>query len=75
MREWRKTHRPSPEQQYRGRARAYLNVYVRRGKVVRRPCLVCGAEQAEGHHHNGYADPLDVTWLCKAHHREAHRST
>ena len=73
MREWRLTHPPSEAEKAKGRSRSYLNVYVRRGKVKRLPCEVCGREPAEGHHHNGYDRPLDVLWLCRVHHRARHR--
>jgi hypothetical protein len=36
------------------------------------PCSVCGAEPTEAHHQD-YAKPLDVQWLCKSHHHEADR--
>ena len=45
---------------------------VRDGKLKRHPCLVCGHEKVEGHHPD-YSRPLDVVWLCNAHHREAHK--
>lgn len=44
---------------------------VRAGKLVRKPCEVCGAEQVEAHHPD-YAKPLDVRWLCFKHHRAEH---
>ncbi len=73
MREYRKTHKPSEEQRRKGIARSYLNVYLRRGKVVKLPCQVCGrTEHVEGHHHDGYDKPLVVTWLCRPHHRQVH---
>jgi len=35
------------------------------------PCEVCGALDVEMHHDN-YAKPLAVRWLCKRHHRALH---
>lgn len=54
-------------------ARDRVTKAVRNGRLVRGPCSVCGAYPTHGHHHNGYADPLDVIWLCPVHHSEAHR--
>ena len=71
MREWRKTHPLKGEARLRMNARAYLHVYVKRGKVARLPCEVCGRSPAEGHHAD-YSRPLDVRWLCREHHRAAH---
>jgi len=45
---------------------------IKTGKLQRRPCEVCGAERAHAHH-DDYSKPLDVNWLCAAHHRERHR--
>lgn len=53
-------------------ARSYLNVYVKRGKIQRGPCVVCGLLKVEAHHYNGYDHPLDVVWLCPQHHRAVH---
>lgn len=44
---------------------------IKSGKVIRQPCFVCGYEKVEGHHPN-YDAPLDVVWLCRMHHRQAH---
>jgi len=70
MREWRKTHPLTPEQRRRSNARAYANVYLRRGRLKRRPCEVCG-RRAEMHHED-YSRPLDVRWRCRRHHLEQH---
>jgi hypothetical protein len=43
---------------------------VRDGKLTPQPCEVCG-EEAQAHHED-YAKPLDVRWLCFVHHREHH---
>ena len=45
---------------------------IRRGLIKREGCEVCGAEPADGHH-SDYARPMDVTWLCRLHHRREHR--
>lgn len=50
-----------------------LHVALSKGDVGREPCLFCGSEQAEAHHHD-YAQPLSVTWLCKRHHALIHRA-
>jgi len=44
---------------------------IRDGRLVRQPCRVCGDPKAQAHHHD-YSKPLDVEWLCRKHHLEAH---
>lgn len=44
---------------------------VRDGRLVRKPCEICGNDDVEGHHED-YMRPLDVRWLCKQHHEEVH---
>jgi hypothetical protein len=44
---------------------------IRRGTLTRGPCETCGSEKVEGHH-DDYLKPLDVRWLCKKHHMDAH---
>jgi hypothetical protein len=43
-------------------------------KLPSLPCEVCGETQADKHH-DDYSKPLDVRYLCKAHHGELHRKT
>ena len=70
MREWRKTHPLTAEQKARGIARAYANVYLRRGKIERQGCEVCGGSAEM--HHDDYSKPLEVRWLCRVHHLAHH---
>lgn len=51
-------------------AQIALGNAVRRGEVIPLPCLLCG-EKAEAHHTH-YDAPLEVVWLCPAHHKQAH---
>lgn len=45
---------------------------IRCGNLVRKPCEVCGSEKSVGHH-DDYAKPLDVRWLCDYHHNQWHK--
>lgn len=73
MRETRQTYVEfSPEQQRRAIARSHANMAQRRGALVPKPCEVCGSEHVEKHH-DDYARPLVVRWLCRAHHRALHK--
>src|SRR4051812_26186703 len=40
---------------------------VRTGAITKEPCEVCGEIRAHGHH-DDYTKPLEVRWLCAAHH-------
>lgn len=44
------------------------------GRLTKEPCLVCGSDGVQAHHHNGYAPEheLDVIWVCSRHHADAH---
>ena len=50
-----------------------LRCAVRRGKVTKWPCQICGNEKSHGHH-SSYDEFMwfAVTWLCAKHHKEAH---
>ena len=54
----------------RRRAQAKLRRAVLTGRIQPLPCLECGAK-AEAHHPD-YSRPLDVVWLCPAHHKQTH---
>ena len=72
MREWRNTHSLNPEQRLKDNARSYAGVYLRRGKLDRKPCVICGSVNTQMHHED-YSKPLDVVWLCRECHMELHR--
>jgi SOS response associated peptidase (SRAP) len=51
--------------------RRKLENAIRAGKVKRQPCFSCGKMMVEAHHWD-YSKPLDVFWLCRLHHVDAH---
>ena len=65
--EWRKA---NPEKYM---AHTAVGNALRDGRLVRGVCAVCGDPKVHGHHHD-YSKPLDVTWLCPAHHSQLHKS-
>lgn len=71
MREWRKTHPMTPEQRKKHIAGAYAREYLKRGKIKREGCQVCGARAQM--HHPDYNRPTFVVWLCRKHHLKEHK--
>jgi RNA polymerase subunit RPABC4/transcription elongation factor Spt4 len=67
MRKWRETHFLSEESQKKANCRTYANTYLRRGRLVRQVCEICGNVKVEMHHED-YTQPLKVRWFCKKHH-------
>lgn len=61
---WQKKH---PE-----RFSVHQQVYraVKAGKLVRKPCHLCGEIKVEAHHFD-YSKPLEVEWVCRHHHELA----
>lgn len=59
----------TPAQKYH--AHYAVAAAVKDGRLTRLPCEVCGAQPAEAHH-DDYLKPLDVRWLCSAHHHGFH---
>lgn len=55
------------------RARVALNRAVMDGKIFKQPCH-CGIKKTQAHH-DDYSKPLDVRWLCRKHHNQAHGRT
>jgi len=79
-RRWRDRHRGELEQRERARsfsdeerairsARAYVAQYLKRGKLGKTPCGVCGEHEVLA----AWEDPrrpLSVDWLCREHYHE-----
>lgn len=71
-----KKSRAKAQKKYRGKypnkynAHVIVNNAIRDKKLFAEPCEVCG-EKAHAHH-DDYAKPLNVRWLCAEHHREWH---
>lgn len=61
------------EQKLKANCRSYLNVYLKRGKIIKGNCIKCNStEKVEAHHHD-YTKPLDVIWLCRICHLNEHK--
>lgn len=58
-----------PEKQ---KARGKISNEIIMGRLERKPCAICGQENAQAHHPD-YSKPLEVEWLCPLHHTEAHK--
>ena len=48
-----------------------LRSAVRRGLVQPQACEICGSPKTDGHHED-YATPMVVRWLCRKHHKQRH---
>lgn len=59
------------QHELRRNARNLVNKMLRQGLLIRQPCEVCKNKKVEAHH-DDYARPLDIRWLCKQHHYEQH---
>jgi hypothetical protein len=76
MREWRSTHRLSPEQQRKSTARGIAKEYVKRGRILKTDkCVNCGSGQRVQFHHPDYSKPAEVLELCLKCHQEVHAGT
>ena len=42
------------------------------GRIAPEPCAICHKTIVEGHH-TDYRKPYQIVWLCKTHHRNAHK--
>jgi len=54
------------------RAVSLVSKAVRDKKLFKEPCETCGSEDRVHAHHDDYAKPLNVRWLCAAHHSQWH---
>ena len=44
---------------------------IKMKNLVRKPCEICECKKTHAHH-DDYAEPLNVRWLCDKHHKEWH---
>lgn len=61
-----------PGDKTKERARRRVAQAIKSGRLVRLPCQICGVTPAQAHHED-YALPLNVEWLCTRHHGERHQ--
>ena len=66
-RRWR-----DPVAGYKHRVRIFTNFAIKLGTLIPLPCEVCRTTKVQAHHHD-YSKPLEVRWLCRAHHNELHK--
>lgn len=52
-------------------AHCMVNNHVRAGNLHSQNCEICGKEKTVAHH-DDYSKPLNVRWLCQAHHKQWH---
>ena len=55
------------------RAHSAVNWALKCGRLIRKPCVICGNPKSQAHHED-YTKPLDVIWFCHTHHMKHHRN-
>ena len=68
----RKKREGTPEHRTRQLSRNRALRATQRGTLVKEPCVRCGDTAVQAHHED-YAQPLQVIWLCTQHHALHHR--
>ena len=54
------------------RAQQALNRAVRKGLIKKESCRDCGVFEKVIAHHENYAEPYKVLWVCSIHHKNYH---
>lgn len=67
LKKWRKNHGD--------KYKAHYTVYnaLKSGLLKKEPCGRCRTTKNVHAHHEDYSRPLNIVWLCQAHHRERHK--
>lgn len=63
-------HKKRNPQKHKARNAVYQA--LKKGKIKRMPCVICGSQENVQAHHYNYNKPLNITWLCIKHHRYIH---
>lgn len=72
MRLYRPKHRDlSPEAKMKANVRSITKYYVKVGRITKGTCIKCGSFDTQAHH-NDYAKPLEVEWMCRRCHLLEH---
>ena len=73
---YRKRKNATVEGKAREAAKNAVKYALKKGKIVKMPCFICGDIRSEAHHPS-YAEDmrLCVAWLCSKHHNEIHNPT
>lgn len=45
---------------------------IKQGELIKGPCEICGTPDNVNGHHDDYAKPLEIRWLCVRHHMALH---
>lgn len=61
------------ERKRRKHACSILQGNLNSGKIKKGVCLVCDSSLGVEGHHEDYAKPLEVLWLCREHHLGLHK--
>ena len=54
------------------RAVALIYQAIKKGRIKRGSCEICGKTKSVQGHHRDYSKPLEVNWLCISHHKRLH---
>ena len=55
------------------KATSMINSAIKTGKLFKESCSECGSDDMVHAHHDDYLKPLNIRWLCAAHHAQWHR--
>jgi len=58
-----------PERQI---AKRVIERAIRRGDLIRQPCIICGITENVHAYHEDYSMPMRIIWLCRKCHRLEH---
>ena len=68
--EYLKAYRKDNPKKYK--ATTMIGNAIRDGRMKKLPCEICGKTERIHGHHDDYAYPLLVRWLCAVHHKQWH---
>jgi hypothetical protein len=56
------------------KAHTIVSNAIRDKKLFKKPCEICGSNKSIHAHHDDYLEPLNIRWLCAAHHSQWHKA-